>query len=974
MKLKNKFFIAGVSVFMLASLLPGKFVNAKEDSLLGDDNATYREDPLVMDYDNPTEVMQIPAATTYPTKVTLHYHNDAGGNDKRAFYIWFSGINGNQYAPDNVSEDGKDMDLTIDFTTEKFKAAYKRKLYLIIKSSTLNDWSGKSDDTYLDYSQFTVEADGSMDIWVIPGEASSLEAYDTEADTKMDKVLTASFKADWRTIVVKTTIVPDAIKVYALTGNYYKRLGTTEASTMSKEEYLINTYTEFETRDVSYNGLKVKQFKIQLNEVAKLNCQYSVAGVFSTKPDKWVARNADAGSLYETERFEKYYQYSGKDLGVTYGTEATTFKVWAPTATRMRVNLYDYGSADEFPSTGGSETVRSYNMTYCEGGVWSITLTGKDLNGKYYKYDVVNSLGRNEVVDPYAHACGVNGERGMILDFSKTNPTGWEQVDSKLGAVNPNDLVIYESHIRDLTMDETWTGNSQPGTYKAYIEKGTTYNSVKTGFDHIEELGVNAVQFTPVFDHDDLEDPENMHYNWGYNPLNYNCIEGGYSTDPYDGSVRVKEFKEMVMALANNANNTRSIMDVVYNHVNSAPSSNFTKLMPKYYFRLTRNGYYYDGSGCGNEVKTEAPMMRKFIVDSLCWWASEYKIKGFRFDLMGLIDFKTLDAARAELYKIDPSIYLYGEGWTGDGSPSGHVNEDYYETWGSNTWTVYNKLPIEANKCIVGAFNDRGRNSLKGSNDIYSGEGDVRKDFWGFVNQGSDDVGGNSYAVADMLVGYHNSGETPAWADPYQTISYASCHDNFALFDQMTFSTAGNGTINYPTSAIASATAAQCAVLMSNGTAFIQGGEELFRSKEITDSEDLKIAKASDYEMINGKIISHNAYNLSDKVNAFRWDRKISVGGVSTTKYFNAMKEAIAAKKAMTKYTKAQLASADPFTSGNPLNVQGRGDGSTSVTLYNSGYAFSVGFNHASLSLNGNSIFDISSWLSSRLIKPENDR
>ena len=940
MKLKNKFFIAGISAFMLAGLLvPNMSKGNKSEGTLGPDNAEY-EEPLVMDYNNPTEIMNLKMAAAYPTKVTLHYHNDSGGNDARAFYIWFNGINGEQYAPDHVSDDGKDMDFTIDFTTAEFKDAYKRKLYLIIKSSVEDNWDGKSDDTYLDYSQFTVENDGSMSIWIIPGEASTLEAYDTEADTKMDKVLTATFKADWRTIVVRTTILPTAIKVYALTGNYYKRMGTEEASTMSKEEYLIRTFApeQFTSiRDVTFNGLKVKEFKIQLNEVAKVNCQYSVSGNFSTKPDKWLSRNADAGSLYETERFEKYYQYSGNDLGVTYGANATTFKVWAPTACRVRVNLYDIGSADEFPEGGGSETVRAYNMSYRPGGVWEITLTGKDLNGKYYKYDVVNSLGRNEAVDPYAHACGINGERGMILDFSKTNPTGWENVGQQLGAVNPNDLVIYESHIRDLTMDETWTGNSQRGTYKAYIESGTTYQGVKTGFDHIEEMGFNAIQFTPVFDYDNVEDKDEIHYNWGYNPLNYNCIEGGYSTNPYDGAVRVKEFKEMIMALANNANHTRSIMDVVYNHVQSAPASNFNKIMPKYYFRLTKNGYYYNGSGCGNEVKTEAPMMSKFVVDSLCWWAKEYKIKGFRFDLMGLIDWKTLDKARAELYKIDPSIYLYGEGWTGDGSDSGHVNVDYYGTWGTNTWTVYNKLPAEANKCHLGGFNDRGRNSLKGGNTLGNA------DYSGFV---AGNAGGNSWAIADLLAGYQDSGNASegsvAYADPYKCVNYASCHDNYALFDQLTYTAAGDGKNNYPTNAIKALTSAEATIMLSNGVAFFQGGEELFRSKEIRTAEDNELAIPSKYEYINGKKISHDSYNLSDDVNSFKWDRKISVDGVSTSSYVEAMKAAIKAHKDTAKYTKEDLQDHNPFTSTSGFRIEGRGDGSTSVTLRNNGYLFWV--------------------------------
>ncbi len=934
MKLKSKFLVAGISTFMLGTFFLPLARNQKTQ--IEPDNLEY-EQPLVVSYDHPDDVYNAhQAASKWPDIVKINYHNDNGGCDQKAFYFWFSGVNGKQYAPDLVSDDKKDMSITVDFSTETFKAGYHNKMYMIVKGSTLNDWSDKTDDTPIDYSQFTIENDGSMSIWAIPGEGSALELYDTKEETKMDKILTATFKNDWKTILVKSTIAPTSYKVYALTGSYYA-LNNREKEAF-KERYLIKTGNNPECQNVEYNKAIVKSFSIPLNFTVKINVQYQVTAYFSTKPEKEQTKFVASDALYETKRFEDYYNYNGNDLGVTYTPSATTFKVWAPTATRMRLCLYDSGSSSDYD--GGSDDYRGYNMVYQPGGIWQVTIDKQNLNGRYYNYTVYNSLGTNTVVDPYAHACGINGERGMVLNFASTNPTDWDKVGEALGTLNsPNELTIYESHIRDLTMDETWQGTNKRGTFLAYIEPGTTYSdgttTVTTGFDHLVEMGVNAVQLTPVFDHDDDETDKGMHYNWGYNPLNYNCVEGGYSTNPYDGKVRISEFKQLVKALANNGNHTRTIMDVVYNHVSSAPASNFNKLMPKYYFRLTEEGFYYNGSGCGNEVKTEAPMMRKFIVDSLCWWASEYKIKGFRFDLMGLIDWKTLDLARTELYKIDPSIYLYGEGWTGDSSESGHVNEAYYGTWGSNTWTVYNKLPTVSGKCIVGAFNDRGRNSLKGENDY-----DKQDKYWGFINQDSDHVGDKSYAIADMLAGYHDSGDNK-WMDPYQSISYASCHDNFTLFDQMMVTT-GVLSDDHPGSTMAAVSAIECTILMSNGVAFIQGGEELFRHKAITEEDDLEVARPSDYITFGNQKISHNSYNLSDDVNAFRWDRKISVDGVKSSGYVEAIEKAIATRKQMAKYSKAQLASASPFASSSPFNIWNRANKSTTLGMKNGDYFFFI--------------------------------
>ena len=380
-------------------------------------------------------------------------------------------------------------------------------------------------------------------------------------------------------------------------------------------------------------------------------------------------------------------------------------------------------------------------------------------------------------------------------------------------------------------------------------------------------------------------------------------------------------------------------MDVVYNHVASAPGSCFNKLMPKYYFRIEPTSQtYYDGSGCGNEIKTEAPMMSKYIVDSLCWWAKEYKIKGFRFDLMGCIDFETMKKAAKALYAIDPDIYLYGEGWT-----SGGCNMDngeggkYAGNWGSDTWTVYNKLQKEGDMCYIGCFNDGARNALRGKNDL---------DTWGFIGQGSEHVGQKSLAVADMLIGYHSQinddgSYQNVGKDPNQCVNYASCHDNYTLFDQLTYTIGGDGKNDYPGIPCAGVIACECAVLASNGVAFLNGGEELFRTKVVTDEDyESGLAKPGDTHMINGTRVSHNSYNLSDETNSYKWDRKISINGVKTLDYVRELEKAVAARNELQKYSKGDLVLNNPYTSGTPLNVWGQGSGSTVIALQNNDFFF----------------------------------
>lgn len=941
MKKSKKSLLFCLSAMLGCGVITTATLSQKEP--LEPDNVEY-EDELVADY-HKAPIIKKAATNNYPNKVTLHYHNDDARCDKRAFYVWFAGVNGNQYAPDTVSSDKKDMTITFDFLGDH-SFGYKRKMYLIVKGHVVGDWSEKTDDTPIDYAAFDI-VDGKMDIWIIPGEAQSLELYASQKASEIDRVKSARFK-DWKTIELISTTVPTSYKLYAYTKPYFNIDASRRAD--RKDYFLLTSGTVSGSTNVTFNSLPMKKWQIKLNYTVYPNALYTLETSFKNNNGIVTEKSVSFETLYDTARFNQYYTYSGDDLGATWHPSGTTFKVWAPTACNVKLMIYDSGTPSTYdlnPGPMGStyDNCRGFNMAYTQGGVWQITVTNENLRNKFYKYAVTNALGTGECADPYAKACGVNGERSMVCDFSSTNPEGWDDVPAVWNGVTgydiktPNELSIYETHIRDLTMDESWNGTEKPGTFNAFVEKGTRlegHSNVTTGFDHIEEMGVSAVQLEPVFDYDNTEDDESMVYNWGYNPLNYNCVEGGYSSDPFSGTKRITEFKNLVMQFANNNNHTRVIMDVVYNHVSSAPASCFNRLMPKYYFRCQDNGNYWNGSGCGNEVKTEAKMMSKYIVDSLCWWASEYKIKGFRFDLMGLIDYKTLDAAKTALYKIDPDIYLYGEGWTGDGQDA-HMNnknsgDPYYGNWGANTWTVYNKLSGHSGQCYLGCFNDKGRNSLKGENNINS--------MYGFISEGN--PGDKSLAVGDLLIGkHHYNGDSDPW-NPNQCINYASCHDNFALYDQFTYAFNKNGdNMYYPGVVCAAIAATECTILMSNGVAFIQGGEELFRTKEVT-TEDYIEYKGVDTETINGHIISHNSYNLSDKTNAYKWGRKVSIDGVSTSGYVDAIKKAIELRKTLKKYTKEELNSHNPFSSSSDFNVWNNQSGSNCIAMKNGHYFFFV--------------------------------
>lgn len=517
-----------------------------------------------------------------------------------------------------------------------------------------------------------------------------------------------------------------------------------------------------------------------------------------------------------------YEVYTGNDLGAVYSPKMTRFKVWAPEAESVKLNLYKQGEGDNL--------IEQHVMKKSVNGTYVFEKQG-DCNGIYYTYTVVNHGEEQEAVDPYTKAAGVNGQRGMVINLAKTNPQGFE-LDGYRNPEHITDAIIYEGSVRDFTMDES-SGVFHNGKFLGLTEANTTNHfGEATALDYISGLGVTHVQILPAFDFETVDEKnQKAQYNWGYDPDNYNVPEGSYAVSPYDGAVRIQEMKQMVLAL--HSRGIGVIMDVVFNHTYRRDDSNLQKIVPGYYYRSDETGYT-NGSGCGNEVASDRPMVQKLIVDSLIYWAKEYHIDGFRFDLMGVLDIDTMNVIAERLKEIRPDIYLYGEGW--NGGPSSLAEEKCAFKAGAK------KMPG------IGMFNDDIRDTIKGSV-FYD-------DHLGFVNGGTHLENALRYgitgAVAHPQVDYDAYGSKPWAKEPGQSINYVSCHDNYTLWDKLSVSCPEvseekKKAMNRLCAAI---------VFTSQGVPFIQAGEEFLRSKPLPEK----------------KGFAENSYNMPDTVNSIKWD------------------------------------------------------------------------------------------------------
>lgn len=717
-------------------------------------------------------------AYTGEESVAIHYIRNDGKYSTWRMWLWDpQGTDDNQEDEFNyMDEDG----VIAYFPLSKFGDFSSGKLGIIIKKAGSWTKDATENDRFIEFSKFTKDSNNTYHVYFFGGDAG---IYQTKDKTMADSINKALFK-DEKTVQFSCSNEAKSFEIFRDGTSVYKS-----------------------------ENVNKKDFECTLSESADLKYSYTVKVTF-VSTGATLEKSVSLNNLYSTQLFDEEFYYDG-ELGAIYSSSSTEFKVWSPVSSKILLRVYNNGTPVKVSEALGDDTYAEYEMVKGDKGVFSYTVDG-DLHGKYYTYVVYNgSFNDVEIVDPYAKGAGVNGLRGLVVDFSRTNPEGW--TESNPLTYDRKELVVYETHVADVTSSNTWGGSDvNKRKYLGLIEEGTTYQAgpttVSTGFDHIKELGVNAVQLLPVFDQ--ANDETKYEFNWGYNPLNYNVVEGLYSSDPYDGLVRINELKQVILAF--NKNGITTIMDVVYNHVNGASGSNFDVLMPGYYFRYNQDGSLSNGSGCGNEVASERSMVRKFIVDSCVFWCEEYKLGGFRFDLMGLIDIETMNQVSSVCTEINENVVIYGEPWQGGTSPLKAA--DAATQANGNSFEGY------------GQFNDQTRDALiKGGLNDKSSKGWVTNSDFVFQS----DVNCIVYGINGAT---YKSGSSIT--DPNKNVIYATCHDNYTLYDRI--KAAG---INNEDTIRKMAVLANAVVLTSNGTSFILSGEEMLRTKQ-GDSNSYKSSDA----------------------------------------------------------------------------------------------------------------------------------
>jgi len=564
--------------------------------------------------------------------------------------------------------------------------------------------------------------------------------------------------------------------------------------------------------DISSIGNEVVNGVIEVDETLDLSKSYRV--VIEGYGEKPVVPT----KIFDSEYFAENYHYSGNDLGAVISGSNTTFKLWAPTASKVVLNLFTSGHE--------GEAYKTVDMVKGEKGVWAHTEACG--HGTYYTYTVTTSVGTQEAVDPYAKAAGLNGNRGMVVDLSKTDPAGWE--NDKLNAEpisNYSEAVLWEVHVRDFS--NKIAGSQYKGKYLAFTEKGlTNEHGQPVGIDYLTQLGITHVHLLPVYDYATVDEANpDAQFNWGYDPKNYNVPEGGYSTDPYNGATRITEFKKMVQSL--HEAGIGVVMDVVYNHTYDANSS-FNKIVPYYYYRYTPTGANSSASGCGNDTASERYMFGKFMVESTAYWVEEYNLDGLRFDLMGLHDLQTMQEVESAVHTINPNAIIYGEGWT--------MGSTIDQSPQANQTQISKINPTGSAIGGIAVFNDVIRDGLKGS--VFTTTAT------GYIN------GNGKGMLENVIFGIKGGiGTGMGWTvKNSMVINYMSAHDNNTLWDKLLISApdatdAQRVEMNKLGAAI---------LMISKGTPFWQAGEEMLRTKP---------DGAGGYD--------HNSYKSSDAVNNINW-------------------------------------------------------------------------------------------------------
>lgn len=586
-------------------------------------------------------------------------------------------------------------------------------------------------------------------------------------------------------------------------------------------------------RNITGSSSRSSLVELTLDGDVSLGTTYTVSLNSTGLHGSYESVQTSTGKIINSSAFQSQFTYTGDDLGNTYSAAETRFVVWAPTA--ALVELVTYRSASS-PQADGDVTP----MTKGEKGTWHTTLPG-DHNGLVYNYVVHVGGAVNEAVDPYARAVTTNGVRGVVVDLDQTNPTGWAIEQKPAFSGKATDAIIYEMHVRDLSMDSSsGIAPAHKGKFLALTDNSSTFASstttvnpktkkrktvvtqIKTGVNAIKDLGVTHVQLQPIFDFASGGDEANPIFNWGYDPLNYNAPEGSYSSDPGNPNARINELKQGVQSL--HANGLRVMMDVVYNHVASAGNFSEELIVPGYFFRTDAAGALTSGSGCGNDVASERPMVRKFIVDSVSYWASQYHLDGFRFDLMGLIDIQTMKQVRSALTEIDPKILVIGEGWNmgtlPDDQKAGQLNLDQLDG--------------------ISVFNDQIRDGIKGSV-FNSGE----RGYATGKPSSIEDV--RAGILGNVFYSKAPTGSKFTTTSPSQSVNYVEAHDNLTLWDKLRASASGSTEKRKSLDRFAASM-----VFLSQGVPFMQAGQEFLRSK----------------------LGNSNSYKAPDSINSIKWSTR----------------------------------------------------------------------------------------------------
>ena len=719
------------------------------------------------------------ASIAAPDKVTLtvHYKRLAGDYAGWNLWLWKNSDDNTKDTPVSTSgvqfdkEDsfGKKVTVTIDGMSS-FK-----DIGIIVR---LNDWAQKdiSDDRFIN----KFKSDGSAEIWLIQGDKT---IYDVEPNVQ-SRFVAATF-SDFRKVEVQIS------QDISLTSGDNSFTLTPGPKVLSVK---------------NLNGTEKATSFVELT----LDSDVEIGTNYTVSHPKFGAYLVDNNKIYDSESFASKYTYTGDDLGNTYSKEKTSFRIWAPVA--KSVSLVTYASAS---ATSGTSTA----MQSDRNGTWIAELPG-DRDGLVYTYKVTVGGNTNEVVDPYARAVTINGGRGVVVNLESTNPANWRNEKPAFSG-KPTDAIVYELHVRDLSMDSSAPFPKEVrGKYSAF-----TYTNLKgskgqpVGVAAIKDLGVTHVQLLPIFDFASVDESAPS-FNWGYDPKNYNAPEGSYSSDPADPKKRITELKSAIQSL--HSQGLRVIMDVVYNHVYDARTFSENQIVPGYWFRTDSSGNLTNASGCGNDVASERPMVRKFIVDSVKYWAKEYNLSGFRFDLMGLLDLTTMKQVRDEVSKIDPSIIILGEGWNmGTLANSERASQSNIEQLQG-----------------VSVFNDQIRDGVKGS--VFSST----EPGWatGLLSK-KNSVQAGIVGNTDYGQGVQNTFSTSA---PGQSVNYVEAHDNNTLQDKLLLSTG-----KVPATTIAKLNRLAGSIpLLAQGLPFINSGQEFQRSKS-GDS---------------------NSYQSGDDVNSLKWN------------------------------------------------------------------------------------------------------